>query len=312
MLNQTDFSRYIKEIGRGSRGARGLAHADARASFLSLLNDEIGDVRLGAWWLAMRIKGETPEELAAFESAMQETLSFRVRCDFPCVILPCYNGARQLPNLTPLLAWALAKRGVRVLLHGVRSDPTRVTTHELFSALQFPIAREAEEAERALRERGFAFVALDNLHSRLARLIANRWRIGVRSTPHTVTKLLQPIDGDRVMRVVALTHGDYIDRMGAHLQSTNARAVVFRGCEGEPVLHPKRAVPLRVFQNGEMLMRDWQGVAEHELPDTCDSAATVAYIREVIGGARAMPQWIAWMAQELLSASHDKENIISD
>lgn len=302
-LSTFEFARYIKEVGRGARGARGLAHLDAHASFLALLNGEIDDVQLGAWWLAMRIKGETPEELAAFELAMQETLSFRVRCDLPCVVLPCYNGARQLPNLTPLLAWTLAKRGVRVLLHGVRNDPARVTTFELFTALHFPIARDASEAEVGLREQGFVFIALDDLHSRLAQLIANRWRIGVRSTPHTVTKLLQPIDGSAT-RVVALTHGDYIERLGAHLQATNARAVVFRGCEGEPVLHPKRAVPIHIFQNGEAVMHEWAGVTAHDLPDTCDIATTVAYIQDVMHGRRAMPSWIAWLAQELQSASH--------
>ncbi len=298
-----EFNAVIKEIGRGARGARGLASADARASFLALLNDEVSDVQLGAWWLAMRIKGESPEELAAFESAMQQTLSLRVRCDFPCVVLPCYNGARQLPNLTPLLAWTLAKRGVRTLLHGVRNDPSRVTTFDLFNALQFPIAREAADAERALRERGFTFLALDNVHPRLARLIAQRWQIGVRSTPHTVAKLLQPIDGEAT-RVVALTHGDYIDRLGAHLQSTSARAVVFRGCEGEPVLHPKRAVQIQIFQNGDTVMRDWAGVGAHDLPDTCDIATTVAYIHDVMYGRRAIPEWIAWLAQELQSAAY--------
>jgi anthranilate phosphoribosyltransferase len=300
----TDFKAVIKEIGRGARGARGLESARARESFLSLLSDDVDDVQLGAWWLAMRIKGETPEELAAFETAMQETLSFRVRCDFPTVVLPCYNGARQLPNLTPLLAWALAKRGVRVLLHGVRSDPTRVTTFELFNALQFPVALDAARAERALRERGFVFTALDSIHARLAQLISNRWRIGVRSTPHTVAKLLQPVDATHVVRVVALTHGDYIDRLGAHLQSQRATAVVFRGCEGEPVLHPKRSVSLQVFQNGETHMRDWHGVEVHDLPDTCDIATTLAYIHDVMHGRRAMPEWIAWLAQELLTASY--------
>jgi anthranilate phosphoribosyltransferase len=304
----TDFKAVIKEIGRGARGARGLDAARARESFLALLSDDIDDVQLGAWWLAMRIKGETPEELAAFETAMQETLSFRVRCDFPTVVLPCYNGARQLPNLTPLLAWTLAKRGVRVLLHGVRSDPTRVTTFELFNALQFPVARDAAEAERALRERGFVFTALDSIHARLAQLISNRWRIGVRSTPHTVAKLLQPIDATRVLRVVALTHGDYIDRLGTHLQSQAANAVVFRGCEGEPVLHPKRSVSLQVFQKGELHIRDWHGVEAHELPDTCDIATTLAYTHDVMHGRRAMPDWVAWLAQELLSASYGETN----
>lgn len=298
-----EFTKIIKEIGRGARGARGLAPADAYASFTALLKDEVDDVQLGAWWLAMRIKGENEEELAAFEQAMQDSISFRVEHDGPVVVLPCYNGARQLPNLTPLLAWALAKKNVRVLLHGVRNDPTRVTTFEMFNALQFPIARDASEANKALRERGFVFTAIDSIHPRLAQLIANRWRIGVRSTPHTVAKLLQPVDG-RSLRVVALTHGDYIERLGAHLQSQRATAVVFRGCEGEPVLHPKRAVALQIFRNGESHIREWQGVASHDLPDTCDIATTLAYTHDVMRGRRAMPEWIAWLAQELQDAAY--------
>jgi anthranilate phosphoribosyltransferase len=298
-----NFNSVIKEIGRGARGARGLAPADAYASFTALLKDEVNDVQLGAWWLAMRIKGESDEELAAFEQAMQDTLSFHVEHDGPVVVLPCYNGARQLPNLTPLLAWTLAKENICVLLHGVKSDPTRVTTFEMFNALQFPVARDADEANKALRERGFVFTAIDSIHPRLSQLIANRWRIGVRSTPHTVAKLLRPIDG-KALRVVALTHGDYIDRLGSHLQLQRANAVVFRGCEGEPVLHPKRQVSLQIFRNGESHIREWQGVASHDLPDTCDIATTLAYTHDVMHGRRPIPEWIAWLAQELQDAAY--------
>lgn len=278
----------------------------AREAFTALLSGEVSDIQLGAWWLAMRIKGETPEELAAFVDAMQATLAFKVKSRVksvqPVVVLPCYNGARQLPNLTPLFAWALAQRGARALLHGVRSDPTRVSTCELFEALRFPVTETATATEDALASRGFAFAPLDALHPKLAALIAQRWRIGVRSTPHTVTKLLQPVDGPHV-RVVALTHGDYIERMGAHLAAQpDARAVVFRGCEGEPVLHPKRAVPVQIFQNGVSVMHEWPGVASHDLPDTCDIATTVAYIESVIQGAREMPPWIDWLTRQVLLA----------
>lgn len=265
----------------------------------------MSDIQLGAWWLAMRIKGETPDELTAFVEAMQASIAFRIKSVQPVVILPCYNGARQLPNLTPLLAWALAQRGVRVLLHGVRADPTRVTTYALFEALGFPVTETAATTDVALNSRGFAFTPLDALHPQLAALIANRWRIGVRSTPHTVTKLLQPVDGPHV-RVVALTHGDYIERMGAHfVAQPDAKAVVFRGCEGEPVLHPKRAVPVQIFQNGASLMHEWPGVASHDLPDTCDIATTVAYIESVIQGARSMPPWIDWLAREVHLVTHE-------
>ncbi len=257
----------------------------------------------------MRIKGETPEELAAFVEAMQATLAFnvkaRVKSTQPVVVLPCYNGARQLPNLTPLLAWALVGYGVKVLLHGVRQDATRVTTYELFQALNFSITETAATTEAALTERNMAFTPLDTLHPKLAALINNRWRIGVRSTPHTVTKLLQPIDGPSV-RVIALTHGDYIERMGAHISTQlEAKAVVFRGCEGEPVLHPKRAVSVQIFHNGTSVMHDWPGVTAHDLPDTCDIATTVAYIESVIRGARPMPPWIDWLARRVHQLTHE-------
>ncbi len=307
-----NFTPIIKEVGRGARGARGLAGATAQAAFAALLANEVSDVQLGAWWLAMRIKGETPEELAAFVDAMQASLAFRIKAPtesaHPVVILPCYNGARQLPNLTPLLAWALAQRGVRVLLHGVRSDPTRVATFELFEALGFPVSDTAIATEAALESHGLAFTPLDSLHPSLAALIGNRWRIGVRSTPHTVTKLLQPVDGPS-LRVVALTHGDYIERMGAHLAAQpGAKALVFRGCEGEPVLHPRRAVPVQIFQNGVSVMHEWPGVVSHDLPDTCDVATTVAYIESVIRGTREMPPWIDWLvtlAREVHPSTHE-------
>ncbi len=300
-----NFTPIIKEVGRGARGARGLDAATAGEAFTALLSGEVSDIQLGAWWLAMRIKGETPDELAAFVEAMQASLAFRVKSTYPVVVLPCYNGARQLPNLTPLLAWVLAQVGVNVLLHGVREDPTRVTTYELFQALNFPITETADTAEAALAAQNIAFTPLDALHPKLATLIANRWRIGVRSTPHTVTKLLQPIDGPAV-RVIALTHGDYIERMGTHINTQpDTKAVVFRGCEGEPVLHPKRAVSMQIFQHGTSVMHEWPGVTTHDLPDTCTIAATVAYIESVIQGARPMPPWIDWLARRVHDLSYD-------
>ncbi len=300
-----NFTPIIKEVGRGAKGARGLNATTAQEAFTALLAGEVSDIQLGAWWLAMRIKGETPEELAAFVESMQATLAFRIKSTQPVVVLPCYNGARQLPNLTYLLAWAIAKLGVAVVMHGVRTDPTRVTTFQIFQSMGFPFSDSEYQTSMALDHVGFAFVPLDALHPKLDRLISNRWRIGVRSTPHTVTKLLQPIDGPSV-RVIALTHGDYIDRMGAYIATQpDAKALVFRGCEGEPVLHPKRAVHVQIFQNGASVMHDWPGVAAHDLPDTCGIATTVAYIESVIRGERPMPLWIDWLARHVHDLAYE-------
>ncbi len=311
-----DFRSVIKEIGRGARGARGLEPHLARQSFAALLNAEVDDVQLGAWWAAQRIKGETAEELHAFVEAMHDTAAWRVdRIDHganarPLAVLPCYNGARQLPNLVPLFAHALAARGFDVLMHGVVADPARETTYSICHALNLPITETQAETENALREKHIVFVPIDAIHPKLAALLSRRWQIGVRSAPHTVVKLLNPTStpSKNVMQVVALTHGDYIDRMAEYLQAHRISGAVFRGCEGEPVLHPKRNVTVQLFQNGVAHMREWNGVAAHDLPDTCDVATAVAYTQSVIDQTRDMPPWIDWLAQQMHSSVHEHES----
>ena len=134
-----NFSSVIKEVGRGARGARGLETDAAREAFAALLSGEVNDIQLGAWWLAMRIKGETASELQGFVRAtharclpLEEASQVAIKGGKGIVLLPSYNGARKLPNLTALLAASLAQRGVNVLVHGPAKDPTRVTTAEVF------------------------------------------------------------------------------------------------------------------------------------------------------------------------------------
>ena len=99
-------SHYIKEIGRGARGARPLSREQAHDLFAQVLDGRVTDLEVGAFCLAMRIKGETPEEMAGFLDATHERLArFPAPAGgLPLIVIPSYNGARKLPVLTPLLA----------------------------------------------------------------------------------------------------------------------------------------------------------------------------------------------------------------
>jgi len=56
-------SQYIKEIGRGARGAKALTRAQAADLFGQVLDGQVTDLEIGAFCLAMRIKGETADEM---------------------------------------------------------------------------------------------------------------------------------------------------------------------------------------------------------------------------------------------------------
>ena len=102
------------------------------------------------------------------------------------------------------------------------------------------------------------FRAIDVMHPGLVALLDHRWRIGVRSRP-TVVKLLQAGDCGPQTSVVALTHGDYIERMAISHNPGRQAWCFSRAVKGWPVLQ-KRTVPVRIFAMVNR-MHDWPGVA---------------------------------------------------
>src|SRR5215212_4423502 len=145
-MDEIALSRYIKEIGRGKNAAGDLSRADAQSLFSAMLAGEVADLQLGAILIALRVKGESLEELAGFAEACEASYAhLSIRDAQVPIVIPSYNGARKLPNLVPLLALLLAREGIPVLVHGVSSDPGRVTSREVLHAMKLAPATSLSE-----------------------------------------------------------------------------------------------------------------------------------------------------------------------
>src|SRR5574343_230394 len=130
---------YIKDIGRGKEGARDLTREQAADLMGQILDGQVSDLELGAFCIAMRIKSETPQEMAGFLDALNQRMHKVQNPDGrPVVVLPSYNGARKLALLTPLLALLLAREGLPVLVHGASTESSRISTQNVLSALAIP------------------------------------------------------------------------------------------------------------------------------------------------------------------------------
>ena len=287
-------ANYIRIIGRGKEGARSLSQLHAHDLMCQVLDGQVSDLELGAFALAMRIKGETVPELAGFLQAAHERC-IEVRPTRPTVILPSYNGARKLPNLTALLALMLADKGIQVLVHGPLLDAGRVSTAEIFRDLDLPFANDAKELDAAWAQQAPVFITTDALCPPLARLLEVRRVIGLRNSGHTVAKLLNPCTAQASLRVVNYTHPEYAVLLTQFLGHTDADAVLLRGTEGEPVADPRRAPKLDVFIGGQP--RPDLGRPAHEgvltdlpaLPLRNDAPTTALYIKSVISGETPAP-----------------------
>lgn len=301
---------FVKDIGRGHDGARSLDAQRARDLFGAVFASQVGEFELGCILIALRMKGESLDELQGALAALDAyLLRIPVDAQRPAVAIPSYNGARRLPNLVPLLACLLARAGAQVVVHGVQEDPKRVTTCQLMRALGLPVLGETNpigEPAAAFAAHQPLFVPIDLLSPPLARLLALRWRAGVRNIGHTLAKLIDPC-APGSLRLASFTHPEFDRLQHALFERLHAHALIMRGTEGEVVADPRRQWAVDELRNGQtrrLVEPDMQPLAEvPELPPAHDIDATCAWIREALAGQRAVPPNIARQVQVIMDSA---------
>jgi anthranilate phosphoribosyltransferase len=295
--------KYIKEIGRGKDGARALPREQAADLFGQVLDGSVTDLEIGAFCLAMRIKGETAEEMAGFLDATHQRLA-RIPQDGaaaqrPTIVIPSYNGARKLPLLTPLLALLLAREGLPVLVHGTATENSRIFISEVLEALDI----RAQAAIKSIANETVSFVPTALLCPGLQRLLDVRRVVGLRNPAHSLVKLMNPCAGKSLL-VSSYTHPEYALSMAATFALVQANALLIRGTEGEAVADPRRTPKMQAFLHGQATdLHAYQAGSLTTLPDlpqAIDAQSTAHYIRQVLNGEQAVPAPIAQQVAHIL------------
>jgi len=304
-------ARFIKEIGRGVKGARSMSRDDAAQLYGAMLDGRVSDLELGGILLAMRIKGESVEELAGFMDAAERSFAPlpSPAGEYAPVLIPSYNGARKLANLTPLLALLLAREGVPTLVHGMRTDPGRVTTAEILAELGLAEAGSSADVQDAFAARRPAFMPIETLAPALAHQLSLRRILGVRNSTHTLVKILQPFEGP-ALRLVSYTHPEYLETLAAYFTTAAPQergdAFLMRGTEGETVANPHRAQQIDWFHAGTrtlLVERDAPTDDLSQVPEARDAAATASWIAAALRGEAPVPRSILSQVAECVRAA---------
>lgn len=285
-------AHFIREIGRGKQGAKDLSREQACALMTEVLGGSVDPVALGAFCIAMRIKGETADEMIGFLDATQKHLHmFSNPDDQPIVVLPSYNGARRLPLLTPLLAMLLARQGHAVLVHGCNSEDSRLATQDVFSALG------VESAQRVgpITKGEVVFAPTPLLSPAVWALLQVRRQTGLRNSAHSLVKLMNPINGPR-LQVASYTHPEYAASMQQTLERLQAHALLLRGTEGEPVADPRKISVMSCFVHGRAAPHlEIQAESNHlttDMPIAMNAKQTADFIGQILAGQIPVPRSI--------------------
>jgi anthranilate phosphoribosyltransferase len=292
-------SQYLKEIGRGKQGARSLSREQAADLFGQVLDGAASDLEVGAFCIAMRVKGETAQEMCGFLDATSSRLNHVPALERPLVVLPSYNGARKLPMLTPLLALLLARRGLPVLIHGTATESGRVSVQPVLLALGMQPLPQV----RAIAPGESAFIATELLCPGLKRVLDARRVIGLRNSSHSLVKLMNPCAGPAVI-VSSYTHPEYGASMAAVFELMGSTALLLRGTEGEVVADARRLPQMDGFVAGHRvpLQQGQKGTLTSlpDLPGEIDAQTTAVYIQDVLEGRKPVSASMALQVEHIL------------
>lgn len=296
-------SIYLKQIGRGTKGASNLSRTDACTLMQAVLSRSVTDLEIGAFCMAMRLKGETSDELAGFYDAVKPllpALSFKQ----PVLLLPSYNGARKTHLMTPLLARWMADLGYLVLVHGTHDDSQRTSSEQVFREMGWPVVSQQEDLQNVLENNKLAYCSLEVLCPALQTLLSVRQVIGVRNSGHILAKLINPIQSQSY-QISNYTHPAYPGILEEFFKLHQANVVSMRGHEGEPVSSPRRLPELNIalHQSG----RAW--ITEAEFDETppeylqkIDAASTAALYVQILKGSCPAPQTLMMQVEALHQA----------
>jgi anthranilate phosphoribosyltransferase len=176
---------------------RRLSIEEARAAMGSVMDGDATPAQLAALLVALRMRGETVEELAGFATAMRERV---VRVAAPAgAIDTCGTGGDHSGtfNISTAAALVVAAGGVPVAKHGNRAITSSAGSADVLEALGIRTDLSAEDAAAAMTADGFAFLFAAGFHPAMKHAGPTRREIGVRTAFNLLGPITNPAGASR-------------------------------------------------------------------------------------------------------------------
>lgn len=263
-------------IGRLVRG-EDLAEADAAAAMRLIMEGEATPVQIAGFVVALRVKGETVEEITGFARTVR---ALATPIAAPAGLLDtCGTGGDGLHtfNISTLAAIVAAACGARVAKHGNRAASSECGSADVLEALGVRIDLGPEGVVRCLEEAGIGFLFAPVFHPSFRHAAVPRRELGVRTVFNILGPLCNPAGARR--QALGVADGALAGRMAECLGRLDVeRALVFHGSDGMDEL--SLGGPSRVLDV------DGSGVREYEL-DPQDLGLARAPVEALRGGGPA-------------------------
>jgi anthranilate phosphoribosyltransferase len=215
----------IQKLVEGSN----ITAEESRRTMTEIMTGQATNAQTAAFLTALRLKGETVEELAAFAGVMRENccrIAPRVKGR---LVDTCGTGGDKLKtfNISTAAAFVVAGAGVAVAKHGNRSVTSKSGSADVLEKLGVNLNVESKAAERIIEQVGVGFMFAPAFHPAMKYAVPVRKEIGIR----TVFNLLGPLTNP------ACANAQLLGVYDAKLTLPLAYTLKSLGCEEAMVVH---------------------------------------------------------------------------
>lgn len=242
-----------KLIGRVAAGHR-LSADEAEAAFVEAMEGRATPVQLAALLVALRVRGETPQEIAGGVRALRRAMIPVPAPDDFVLVDTCGTGGGAVTtfNISTAAAFVAAGAGVRVAKHGNRSFTSRCGSADVLTALGIRIELSPEQMAKVLERAGLVFMFAPLLHPAMRHVAPVRRELAMPTIMNMLGPLTNPAGARR--QVVGVSHPGLLDLIaGALHELGHDRALVVHGEPGLDELSPIGVTTVHELLEGSII-----------------------------------------------------------
>lgn len=281
----------IKEAIQALVVGKSLSMDEAAQVMSEIMEGQVTPAQFGAFVTALRLKGETVEEIAGLAKTMRAK-AIQVRVKGP-VVDTCGTGGDGSAtfNISTVAAFVVAGAGLKVAKHGNRAMSSQCGSADVLEALGVKIELTAQQVERCLEEIGIGFMFAPAFHPAMKYAAAPRREIGIRTVFNILGPLTNPARA--AAQVIGVYDGALTAVMAEVLKELGAvRAFVVHGEDGLDELSTtgeSRVAELRGGQVRSYIVRPEDfGLPRARMADLQGGSAAenAEIIRRILAGER--------------------------
>lgn len=239
-------------IGKLIEG-KDLIEAEAEAAMKCIMSGEATQAQIGSFLTALRMKGETVEEITAFARAMREfATKISPRVD-DVLVDTCGTGGDRIKtfNISTVAMFVAAGAGIRIAKHGNRSVTSKAGSADVVEALGVQIDLPPERVERCIEDIGIGFMFAPRFHGAMKHAIGPRREMGIRTVFNILGPLTNPANAQA--QLMGVYDGALTEKLARVLGKLGCRrAMVVHGLDGLDEISTLGETQISELKNGEV------------------------------------------------------------